>query len=196
MSSVTSVQKAWNLAILYRQLALAEARGQAVANEPEPLNPKVPIKVRREARADRDGIDCLPQLPAYQTPGSAGMDVHAFIPEAVDGWRLLGDRICLIPTGLFIEIPEGFEIQLRSRSGLSNLGINVAGGVRTIDSDFRGELLVPLNQTGTYPPYTVKNGDRIAQLVLSPAPQARWVIASKLSETERGTGGFGSTGSR
>lgn len=130
-------------------------------------------------------------LPEYATILSAGMDLRAFIAEPV----ILGvlDR-SLIPTGLYIEIPEGYEAQIRPRSGLAiKHGITVINSPGTIDADYRGEICVELvNLSNT--PFTVEPGERIAQLVFSKYEQAEFIEVKELSETERGEGGFGHTG--
>ncbi len=130
-------------------------------------------------------------LPSYATPASAGMDLRANLTEAVI-LQPLERR--LIPTGLFFEIPEGYEVQIRPRSGLAfKHGITVLNSPGTIDADYRGEigvLLVNLSQE----PFTIENGERIAQMVVAAYTQADWTEAATLTETERGTGGFGSTG--
>ncbi len=131
------------------------------------------------------------ELPAYETMASAGMDLRANINEAVTLQPL---ERALITTGLFLELPLGIEAQVRPRSGLSlKKGITVLNAPGTIDADYRGEVGVILvnlsNET-----YTVKDGERIAQLVISRHERAEWKLATELSETERGEGGFGSTG--
>lgn len=130
-------------------------------------------------------------LPSYATPASAGMDLRANLTEAIV-LQPLERR--LIPTGLFFEIPEGYEVQIRPRSGLAfKHGITVLNSPGTIDADYRGEigvLLVNLSQE----PFTIENGERIAQMVVAAYTQADWTEAATLTETERGTGGFGSTG--
>ena len=130
-------------------------------------------------------------LPEYSTSQSAGMDLRAFITEPV----ILGvlDR-ALIPTGLYIEMPEGYEAQVRPRSGLAiKHGITVINSPGTIDADYRGEICVELvNLSNT--PFTVEPGERIAQLVFSKYEQAEFIEVKELSETERGEGGFGHTG--
>lgn len=140
------------------------------------------IKVRNTSPHD---------LPSYATPSSAGMDLRANLTEAVI-LQPLERR--LIPTGLFFEIPEGYEVQIRPRSGLAfKHGITVLNSPGTIDADYRGEigvLLVNLSQE----PFTIENGERIAQMVVAAYTQAGWTEATTLTETERGTGGFGSTG--
>ena len=130
-------------------------------------------------------------LPEYATIQSAGMDLRAFIAEPV----ILGvlDR-ALIPTGLYIEMPEGYEAQVRPRSGLAiKHGITVINSPGTIDADYTGEIRVILiNLSNT--PFTVEPGERIAQLVFSKYEQAEFIEVKELSETERGEGGFGHTG--
>lgn len=130
-------------------------------------------------------------LPEYATILSAGMDLRAFIAEPV----ILGvlDR-SLIPTGLYIEMPEGYEAQVRPRSGLAiKHGITVINSPGTIDADYRGEICVELvNLSNT--PFTVEPGERIAQLVFAKYEKADFIEVEELSETERGEGGFGHTG--
>ena len=130
-------------------------------------------------------------LPEYSTAQSAGMDLRAFIKEPV----ILGvlDR-ALIPTGLYIEMPEGYEAQVRPRSGLAiKHGITVLNSPGTIDADYRGEICVELiNLSNT--PFTIEPGERIAQLVFNKYEQAEFIEVEELSETERGKGGFGHTG--
>jgi len=130
-------------------------------------------------------------LPRYETGGSAGLDIRAFIPSDL---AIQPMERAKIPTGLFLEIPEGYEAQVRPRSGLAlKWGITVLNSPGTIDSDYRGELEVILVNTGSES-FTVKNGDRIAQMVISPVVRVSISEAERLSETERGSGGFGSTG--
>ena len=131
------------------------------------------------------------ELPAYQTSGSAGADIKAFLDEPVTLKK--GGR-AVIPTGVFFEIPEGYEVQVRPRSGLAaKNGITCLNAPGTIDSDYRGEVKVILHNAGD-DDFTVNNGDRIAQLVVAPVTQGVFCVETKLSETERGVGGFGSTG--
>jgi dUTP pyrophosphatase len=130
-------------------------------------------------------------LPSYATAGAAGADVCA----AVEGELVLapGARAA-VPTGLVLAVPQGYEVQVRPRSGLAlKHGVTVANAPGTVDSDFRGELRVILVNLGEAP-YVIRRGDRIAQLVVAPVVQARWVRAAALPETARGEGGFGSTG--
>jgi dUTP pyrophosphatase len=135
-------------------------------------------------------------LPAYQTPGAAGADLCANFPPATRATGVtlaLGART-LIPTGLSLEIPPGFEVQIRPRSGLAlKHGITLPNSPGTIDSDYRGPLGVILMNLGAEP-FVVLHGDRIAQIIFAPVVQARFVLSGDLSETARGTGGFGSTG--
>ena len=131
------------------------------------------------------------ELPSYESSGAAGMDIRAFIDREISIAPLARARI---PTGLFMEIPSGYEAQVRPRSGLaSRLGVTVVNAPGTIDSDYRGEVEVILINFGNEP-FTVKSGDRIAQMVISPVIRVLVSEVDILSETERGTGGFGSTG--
>jgi dUTP pyrophosphatase len=130
-------------------------------------------------------------LPAYETHGSAGMDIRAFINEDV---VLKPLERKLISTGLFIELPEGFEAQLRPRSGLAfKHGISLPNAPATIDSDYRGELKVALINLGRED-FVVKSGERIAQMIIAKHERAGWIQVEELAETKRGEGGFGSTG--
>jgi len=130
-------------------------------------------------------------LPKYETIGSAGLDIRAFIASDL---AIPPMGRAKIPTGLFLEIPEGYEAQIRPRSGLAlKWGVTLLNSPGTIDSDYRGELEVIIINTGSES-FTVKNGDRIAQMVISPVARAVISEAEQLSETERGAGGFGSTG--
>lgn len=131
------------------------------------------------------------ELPAYATPQSAGLDLRAHIDSPL---RLAPLERQLIKTGLKIALPNGFEAQVRPRSGLAvKFGLSVLNAPGTIDADYRGEigvLLVNLSQE----PYTVQPGERIAQLVIAAYTQVAWEVVTELSETSRGTGGFGSSG--
>lgn len=130
-------------------------------------------------------------IPEYASPGAAGVDLRAFLDTEITLPPLGRAKI---PTGIFLEIPAGFEAQIRSRSGLAvKHGIAVLNSPGTIDSDYRGELEVLLVNLGSED-YIVKNGDRIAQMILSRFVRSSFVETEFLSETERGTGGFGSTG--
>jgi dUTP pyrophosphatase len=140
-----------------------------------------------------EGADQSVALPSYETPGAAGADVRANLPDRGAMVLAPGAR-ALIPTGLRIEIPQGFEVQVRPRSGLAlEHGVSLPNAPGTIDSDYRGELGVILLNTGEVP-FEVVHGDRIAQLVVAPVVQAGFELAQGLSETARGGGGFGSTG--
>ncbi len=128
-------------------------------------------------------------VPAYQTAGSSGADIHAAVETVIPahGWAA-------VPTGLFCEIPPGWELQVRSRSGLAlREGIFVLNSPGTIDSDYRGEVKVILANLADKD-FVVKKGDRIAQLVLAKVEKACFVAADTLSDTERGAGGFGHSG--
>ena len=130
-------------------------------------------------------------LPQYETAGAAGMDIRAYLDDPVT--INPGER-ALVPTGLFMEIPEGYEVQIIARSGLAiKKGIGLVNGIGTIDSDYRGEVKVPLINWGQEP-FTVSNGERIAQMVAAAYIKAEIEPAEELSETERGAGGFGHTG--
>lgn len=151
------------------------------------------VQVQWEDWADRS----LP-LPAYRTAGAAGADICANFPVEVREHGLtlapMGRAIC--PTGIRVAIPEGYEMQVRPRSGLaSRHGITLPNTPGTIDSDYRGPLGVSLINLGTEP-YTVRHGDRVAQVVVAPVVQVAFPVVDGLDETERGTGGFGSTGLR
>jgi dUTP pyrophosphatase len=130
-------------------------------------------------------------LPAYETSGSAGMDIRAFIENEV---VLKPFERKLIPTGLFIELPEGYEAQLRPRSGLAlKHGISLPNSPATIDSDYRGEIKVALINLSNED-FTIKNGERIAQMIITRHEKAEWISVQEISATTRGEGGFGSTG--
>ena len=130
-------------------------------------------------------------LPEYQTSGAAGMDIRAFVPSDI---KIKPGEVKLVPTGLYLEIPKGYEIQVRARSGLAlKNSIGVANGIGTIDSDYRGELCVILVNFGQNE-FVVKNGDRIAQMVLNKYEPIEFVVDEEMSSTERGEGGFGSSG--
>lgn len=132
-------------------------------------------------------------LPNYETQGSAGMDIKANIPSAV---TLAPMERCLIPTGLFIEIPQGFECQIRPRSGLAlKKGIGILNSPGTIDSDYRGEIgVILVNLSAEI--FEIQPGERIAQMVFCPIIQIKWAETTILDASERGAGGFGSTGNK
>jgi len=130
-------------------------------------------------------------LPEYQTSGSAGMDLRAFITQPIQLQPL--ERV-LIPTGLFIELPTGYEAQIRPRSGLSiKKGLTVINAPGTIDSDYRGELKIPLVNL-SQELQTIEDGDRIAQMIIAQHATIQWEPVAELSVTNRGAGGFGHTG--
>lgn len=132
-------------------------------------------------------------LPDYATADSAGMDLRAFLQEPI---LLKPMQRCIVPTGLYIELPSGYEAQLRPRSGLAiKHGISLLNTPGTIDADYRGEvgvILVNLSEED----FTISDGDRICQMVISTYSQARWKLVEKLSESERASGGFGHTGKK
>lgn len=133
------------------------------------------------------------QTPCYQTPGAAGLDLAACLPEN-EGILLNPGAIRLVPTGIAIAVPEGFEAQIRPRSGLATKhGISMPNTPGTIDSDYRGEVLVPLINLGQ-DAFSITHGMRIAQMVIAPVARATIVEVAELDDTRRGTGGFGSTG--
>ena len=131
------------------------------------------------------------ELPAYATPGSAGMDIRANLIAPVTLQPLERQ---LVPTGLFIELPEGYEAQVRPRSGLAiKQGITCLNSPGTVDADYRGELKVILiNLSDT--PQTIQHGDRIAQIIITKTERAELILVEELNETTRGEGGFGHTG--
>ena len=143
---------------------------------------KVQLKIHRVRDVD---------LPAYQTEGSAGMDLRAAVDAPV---KLAPGQRALVPTGLSLEIPPGYEGQVRPRSGLAlKHGISLVNSPGTIDSDYRGEVGVILVNLGQEP-FTIQPNDRIAQLVIAPVIRAEIREVETLRDTERGTGGFGHTG--
>ena len=140
-----------------------------------------------------DGADREVALPSYATPGAAGADVRANFLDRGAVVLAPGER-ALVPTGLRMEIPQGFEVQVRPRSGLAlKHGVTLPNSPGTIDSDYRGELGIIVLNAGQVA-FTVQHGERIAQLVVAPVVQAGFTLAEGLSETARGDGGFGSTG--
>ncbi|NOD35020.1 MULTISPECIES: dUTP diphosphatase [unclassified Ruegeria] len=148
----------------------------------------VAIRVIRE-----DGADPAVALPSYETAGAAGADVRANLPGGTPIVLEPGQRT-LVPTGLRIEIPKGYEVQVRPRSGLAlKHGITLPNTPGTIDSDYRGPLGVIVMNAGQ-DRFEIAHGERIAQLVVAPVVQATFELAEELGETGRGSGGFGSTG--
>ena len=132
-------------------------------------------------------------LPAYETAEAAGMDLRAAVPEDEPIVLRPGAR-AMVPTGLCIALPKGFEAQVRPRSGLAaKHGLTCLNSPGTVDSDYRGELKVILINLGEED-FTIRRGERIAQMVIAPVVQAHWAQVTSLDETARGAGGFGSTG--
>jgi dUTP pyrophosphatase len=132
-------------------------------------------------------------LPAYETIASAGLDLRASLEQPV---TLKPLERTLIPTGLFIELPVGYEAQVRPRSGMAfKYGIGVLNSPGTIDADYRGEIKVILVNLSN-DPFTIEDGERIAQMVIARHEQAEWIEVNELNPSERGAGGFGSTGKK
>ena len=145
-----------------------------------------------------DWADQTLPLPAYETAGAAGADLRANLrPEdRAVGLVLQPMARLILPTGLRLEIPAGYEVQIRPRSGLAaKFGLTIPNAPGTIDSDYRGPLGVILANLGA-DPYTIRHGERIAQMVVAPVVQARFGMVQALSQTARGEGGFGSTGTQ
>ena len=133
------------------------------------------------------------QLPAYETELSAGMDIRANIDEPI---TLKPLARCLVPTGLFIALPEGFEAQIRPRSGLAiKKGVTVLNTPGTIDADYRGEICIILVNLSA-DDFVIQDGERVAQMIIARHEQPQWEQVEVLSETERGAGGFGHTGKK
>lgn len=131
------------------------------------------------------------QLPAYQTALSAGMDLRANLQQPI---TLLPLQRCMVPTGLFMALPEGYEAQVRPRSGLAiKKGVTVLNSPGTIDADYRGEICVILVNLSDQP-FVINDGERVAQMIISKYQQVEWEQVENLDETERGEGGFGHTG--
>lgn len=147
------------------------------------------VRVRVRLLAHAEGLP----LPAYESEGAAGMDVRAAVAADV---VLAPGEIVRVPTGLTVEIPAGFEIQIRPRSGLATRhGVTLPNSPATIDSDYRGEIVIALIHHGREP-VVIERGMRIAQLVLQRVPRIAWERVDELTPTVRGAGGFGHTGSR
>ena len=149
------------------------------------------VKVMWDLGADRSLA-----LPAYETAGSAGADLRAnlALEQRDTGFVLAPMQRAVVPTGLRVELPPGYEMQIRPRSGLAlKHGITLPNTPGTIDSDYRGSLGVALINLGSEP-YTIRHGDRIAQAVIAPVVQGLFEVVKALSDTSRGSGGFGSTG--
>lgn len=153
----------------------------------------IDVSVMRE-----DWADPLVPLPAYQTAGSAGADICANLPVEMRAAGVVLEPMArvIVPTGIRVAIPPGYEMQIRPRSGLAlKHGITLPNTPGTIDSDYRGPLGVALVNLGSAP-YVVNHGDRIAQCIIAPVVQAGFVVVEVLDDTLRGVGGFGSTGTR
>lgn len=145
-----------------------------------------------------DWADTSLPLPSYETPGAAGADIRANLrPEdRASGFTLDPMHRAIVPTGIRVEIPLGYEMQIRPRSGLAvKHGITLPNTPGTIDSDYRGPLGVALINLGAEP-YTIQHGDRIAQMIIAPVVQVGFEVVDALTDTARGAGGFGSTGKR
>lgn len=150
------------------------------------MSEHIRVRIQRTIQASND----LP-LPSYATSGSAGMDLYAAVEEPL---ALPAGETKLIPTGYSIELPEGFEAQVRPRSGLAIKNrIGILNSPGTIDSDYRGEIKVILTNFGVEP-FTIRRGDRIAQLIVQRYARVEWIESGDLSGTVRGEGGFGHTG--
>ena len=153
------------------------------------MTPAADIQIRIRRLAHADGLP----LPAYETPGAAGMDVRAAVEVPL---TLAPGAIAMVPTGFALELPEGFEMQVRPRSGLAaRHGITLPNSPATVDSDYRGEVRVIVQNLGPEP-FVIERGMRIAQMVLQRVPRVQWVEVEELSATTRGAGGFGHTGAR
>ncbi|MDP1626093.1 dUTP diphosphatase [Parvibaculum sp.] len=153
------------------------------------MNPLIDVRVQRLPHSDG-----LP-LPRYETSGAAGMDLIAALPDGEPMVLAPGAR-AMVPTGLAVALPQGFEAQVRPRSGLAaKNGVTVLNSPGTIDCDYRGEVKVILINHGA-DAFTIERGTRIAQMVVAPVTQARFEEVGTLDETARGAGGFGSTGTK
>jgi len=151
------------------------------------VSARVRIEIRQLPHADG-----LP-LPAYQSAHAAGLDLVAAVPEN-EPLALASGQYALVPTGLSIALPAGFEAQVRPRSGLAaKHGVTVLNAPGTVDADYRGEIGVLLINHGGEP-FTIRRGERIAQMVIASVVRAELVVVAALSQTDRGSGGFGSTG--
>lgn len=138
---------------------------------------------------NRSGLE----LPSYETLGAAGMDIRAYVSEPV---VIAPHSRAIVPTGLYVEIPVGFEMQIRPRSGLAaKKGVTVLNSPGTIDSDYRGQICIILYNTSAED-FVVENGDRVAQAVIARYERVEWSEVAVLSDSSRGEGGFGSTGKK
>lgn len=150
-------------------------------NTPDQYHEQIQVRV----------TDASGRLPRYATPDSAGMDVHAFLKSPL---TIAPGGRALVPTGLRVQLPHGFEMQVRPRSGLAlRHGITLLNAPGTIDADYRGEIGIILANMGSEP-FTVNDGDRIAQLVLARCYTVQWLPSESLDDTARGDGGFGHSG--
>ncbi len=150
---------------------------------------KAPVRIRRLAHAE--GL----ALPAYESAGAAGMDLRAAVAEDAPLTLSPGDRAA-VPTGFAIALPDGYEAQVRARSGLAlKNAVAPLNSPGTVDADYRGEIKVILMNHGPEA-FVIRRGDRIAQLVIAPVARAAWLESDDLEATTRGDGGFGSTGTR
>ncbi len=148
-----------------------------------------PVQIRLEVLPHGEGLP----LPAYQTAGAAGLDMTAALADDAPLTIKPGDR-ALVPTGVRIELPEGYEGQIRPRSGLAlDHGVTVLNAPGTVDSDYRGEVMALLVNLGSAP-HTIRRGDRVAQFVVQGVARAELLVVEELEESGRGEGGFGSTG--
>ena len=148
---------------------------------------EIPVKVKiLDERVRKKGL-----LPSYMTPHASGVDLHAIVDEEV---VIQPGSIELIPTGIAVAVPPGYELQVRPRSGLAlKYGVTLPNTPGTIDADYRGEIKVIVMNLGDKP-FTVKPGDRIAQMVLVPVYKIKWEVVEELPPSDRGEGGFGHTG--
>jgi dUTP pyrophosphatase len=142
--------------------------------------PVIKVKLLRESA----------RMPERATAGSSGLDLHACVGEP--GHLEINQDVTLVPTGIVLEAPVGYDLQIRPRSGLARRGVDVILG--TLDSDYRGEVFVSMRTFGSLPSYRIQDGDRIAQLVVSRVESPVLVQVAELSESSRGAGGHGSTG--
>jgi dUTP pyrophosphatase len=148
-----------------------------------------PVRIEIRQLPHADGLP----LPAYQSAHAAGLDLLAAVPENAP-LALASGQYALVPTGLSIALPAGFEAQVRPRSGLAaKHGVTVLNAPGTVDADYRGEIgVVLINHGGE--PFTIRRGERIAQMVIASVVRAELVVVAALAQTDRGSGGFGSTG--
>lgn len=160
--------------------------GDELLIHPKHMNSNVKVRIAR-INADLSDIP----LPAYATEGSSGMDIHAAVESEM---TVKPGETVLVPSGFQIEIPQGFEAQVRPRSGLAiKHGIGILNAPGTIDSDYRGEVKIILTNLGKHD-FVIRRGDRVAQLVICPVVRAQWEEVKSVDRTNRGSGGFGHTG--